>query len=227
LVANHEHVLFDFAQGARDYSAELRVLLAAEAMRSHRDEIVLAAGGANELAGVVLLLGDDASVLAQSHVAARLRSAVVARGAIWIESNESRQPPLAAIHLAHNLLVVDPFEELPRYADTGALAAQRELIEEAVGNELQPLLDQLVVDLSLALDLVLRLELRGESSFELSKPDVVEARGIHVIAGDAAAGRVADFDGALERPIGVWRVVYGNEDFPIWHNSVLGRAGVA
>src|SRR4051812_3667729 len=54
----------------------------------------------------------------------------------------------------------------------------------------------------------------------------MESRGVDVIAGDATAGGAADFDGAIERPIGVWRVVDGNEDFPVWHDSALGRDGV-
>ena len=135
------------------------------------------------------------------------------------------KPSLAAIHLAHDLLVVDSLEELTRDRNAGALAAHRQLVEEAVSDELQPFLDQLVVNLSLAFDLFRGLKLRGEAGLELSEADVVETRGVDVISGDAPAGGAADFNGSIESPIGVWRVIDGNEDFPIWHDSALGRCG--
>src|SRR5713101_6491412 len=86
-----------------------------------------------------------------------------------------------------------------------------ELIEEAVGEELQTLFDQFIVDLALFLDLCGRLELRGEAGLELAEADIVEAGGVDMVAGNAPAGLAAHLDGAVHGPIGVRRVVDRNE----------------
>jgi len=67
------------------------------------------------------------------------------------------------------------------------------------------------VDLALFLDLCGRLELGGEAGLELAEADIVEPGGVDVIAGDAPACLAAHLDGALNGPIGVRRVVDGNE----------------
>src|SRR2546425_11434520 len=98
-----------------------------------------------------------------------LVAAVVAGGAIGIEADEPRQPSGAAVHLVRDLFVIDAFEQLARESHTGRVAPLAQLIEEAVGDELQPLLDQLVMDLALLLDLLGGLEARGETGLELAE----------------------------------------------------------
>src|SRR5688572_23867949 len=163
-------------------------------MRADGDEIIRAPRRADDLRGLVFLLGHNAAVVAEPNVGAPAFGAVVARGAIGIEADETGEAAGAAVHLVDDLLVVDALEELPSERHAGALAALAELVQEAVGDELQPLLDQLVVDAASALDLLGRLELRRESGLELAKAHVVQTGGIHVIARDASAGALAQFD---------------------------------
>ena len=107
-------------------------------------------------------------------------------------------------------------------AHAGRLAALAELVEKAVGDELQPLLDELVVDLALSLDLLGRLELRREAGLELAEADVVESRGVDVIPGDPPVGLLTELDRAIDRPVGVLRVVDRHKDFPV-HASASGK----
>src|SRR5207244_11589674 len=95
------------------------------------------------------------------------------------------------------------------------LAPLAELIEEAVGDQLQALLDQLVVDLALLLDLFRRLELRGQAGLELAEADVVEAGGVDVVAGDATPGLATQLDRPGDRPVRVLGVVDGDEDLAV------------
>src|SRR6185437_15789561 len=97
--------------------------------------------------------------------------------------------------------VIDAFQQLAREAHARGLASLAELVEEAVGDELQAFFDQLVVDLALLLDLVRRLEASGEACFELAEADVVEAGGVDVITRDAAVGPAGQLDGAVDGPI--------------------------
>src|SRR5436305_14516337 len=106
-------------------------------MRPDRDEIVLAAGGSDQLRRFVFVLGNDAPIFAELHVAARLRAAVVTCRAVRIEADQSRQSSFTAIYLPNDFLIVDSLEELARDGNTRAIATHRELVEEAVGNELQ------------------------------------------------------------------------------------------
>ncbi|HXF96639.1 MAG TPA: hypothetical protein VNI61_11130, partial [Gemmatimonadales bacterium] len=62
------------------------------------------------------------------------------------------------------------------------------MVQETVGDELEALFDQLVVDLALLLDLFRGLEAGGEAGLELAKADVVQPGGIDVIPGDPPAG---------------------------------------
>ena len=219
LVAHDERVLLDAADRACHDAAELRVLLAAEAVGADHHQVVLAAGAADELAGLVLVLGHDAAVGAELHVAARLVAAVVALGAVRVEADQSGQPALAPVHLADDLLVVDPLEQLPREIDAGLLAAVADLVEEAVRDELQALLDQLVVDLALALDLLRRLELRRQPGLELAEAHVVQARRVDVVGRDPALGELGELDRAIDGPVRVLRVVHRHEDFPVHEPS--------
>ena len=106
-------------------------------------------------------------------------------------------------------------------ATPAASAALAELVEEGVGDELQALLDQLVVDLALALDLVGGLKLGGKAGLELAEAHVVEARGVDVVAGDAAVGSLTQLDRPIDGPVGVLRVVDGTKIFPVHRH--LGR----
>src|SRR3989441_9367459 len=221
IVADEEHVLLDAPQRARHHAAQLRERLPAQAVRTEGDEIVTAPGAADEPGCGVFVLRDEAAVGADLHVAAPLGAAVVARGPVRVEPDQPREPARSPVHLVDDLLVVDALEQLPGEGDAGGLAFLAQLVQEAVGDELQAFLDQLVVDLALALDLCGCLELRGEAGLELAEADVVEAGGVDVVAGDAAAGLATDLDGPLERPIGVLGVVDGNEDLAV-HRHLLG-----
>jgi hypothetical protein len=99
--------------------------------------------------------------------------------------------------------VVDSFQELAGDRDAGPRAALLDLVDEAVGDQLQPLFDQLVVDLPLTLDLVRGLEAGGEPGLELAEANVVQARGVDVVAGHAAAGAATQLDRAIDGPVGV------------------------
>src|SRR6266550_974752 len=217
LVAHDQHVFFDVAQHARDDAAELRERLAAKSVGTDGHQVVLTPGRADQAGGRILILGDEASVLAELDVAAELVAAVVARGAIGIEADQARQPSRAAVHFVDDLFVVDAFEQLAGERHTGRFAALPELIEKAVGDELQPFFDQLVVDFALFLDLFRRLELRGEAGFELAEADIVEAGSVHMVTGDSAACLPTHLNGAVDGPIGVLRVVDGNENLAVHH----------
>jgi hypothetical protein len=92
--------------------------------------------------------------------------------------------------------------------------------QEAVGDQLRAaLLDQLVVDLALALDLIGRLELRGQPGLELPKAHVVEPRRIDVVGGDPALGELGELDRAIDGPVRVLRIVHRHEDFPVHEPS--------
>src|ERR1041384_6849533 len=152
--------------------------------------------------------------------------AVVPRGAVWIEADEPRQPARAAIHLVHDLFVVDPLEELAREIDARRRAALPDLIEKAGGDELQALLDQLVVDLALLLDLFRRLEPGREAGLELAEANVVQPRGVHVVGGEPAARPPAELDRPGDRPVRMRRIVDGNEDLAVQRRLPRrGRAG--
>ena len=184
-------------------------------MGADGEQIVLAPRGADEAGGLVLVFGDEPAVGADLDVAAGFGAAVVAGRAVGVEADESREAPRAAIHLVDDLLVIDPLEQLPGDADARRRALLPELIEEAVGDELQALLDQLVVDLPLLLDLIGSLKLGRQPGLELAKPDIVEARRVDMITGEPAARAAADLDRPVDGPVGVLRVVDGGEDLPI------------
>jgi hypothetical protein len=175
--------------------------LPSETVSADGDQVVAAPGRSDDLRGGVFLFGDDPAVLTQANVATGLRASIVTRGAVGIEADQTGEAPLAAVHFLDDLLVVDAFEELASQRNAGAVTAFRELVEEAVGDELQPLLDQLVVNFPLALDLLRRLELRRESRLELAEAHVVQPCGVDVIAGDPTARRAADLDRTSDRPV--------------------------
>ena len=187
----------------------------ADAVRPDHHQVVVAAARSGQLLVVILVLGDDAPSFAEAHVAAHLVAPVVARGDVRIEADEARQVALTRVHLAHDLLVVDAFQQLARQRHAGIPAAAVDLVEEGIGDELQPLLDQLVVDLALALYLGLGLKLGGKPGLELAEADVVQARGIDVVAGDVSVGARSEFDGAIHRPVRPGRVVHRHEDLTV------------
>jgi len=157
----------------------------------------------------------DPAVFAELHVAADLVTTVVAGGAIGIESNQSRQPAGAAVHFVDDLFVIDAFEQLPSERHAGRFTPLPELVEKAVGDQLQPLLDQLVVNFALLLDLFRGLELRGKAGLELAEADIVEAGGIDVVSGDPPGRLLTHLDCTINGPVGVLRVVDGNENLAV------------
>ena len=175
----------------------------------------MAARRAHEPRRGVLVLRDEASVGSHLYVAAHLVAAVVAGRPIRIEPNQPRKPAGPAVHLVHDLFVVDAFEELAGESHPRGFAALAELVQKAVSYELKAFFYQLVVDLALLLDLLRRLEFRGETGLELAEADVVEAGGIDVVAGDAAAGFAGQLDRPIHGPVGVRRVVDGSEDLTV------------
>src|SRR3990172_1936269 len=101
------------------------------------------------------------------------------------------------------------------------LAGVGQLVQEAIGDELEALLDQLVVNLALPLDLFGGLELGGEPGFELAKPHIVKACGVDVVSGNAAAGHAAQLDGTIHSPIGMLGVVHWHEHFTVHGSAFL------
>jgi hypothetical protein len=164
---------------------------------------------------LVLVLTDDAAVGSELNVGADPLSTVVVGGDIRVEADKARELALPPVHLVDDLLKVDPLEELASQWDARIGALRLDLIQERVRNQLKTLLYQLVVNLALALDLLRGLEFCGESRLELPKADVVEARGVHVIAGNSAVGLRADLYRPINGPIRMLGVVDWNNYFPI------------
>ena len=171
-------------------------------MRSHREQVVGAPGGARELLVLRLVLPHDAAVRAQADVAPHGASAVVLVRDVGIKADQAREAASPAARLADDLLVVDPLEELAREGNARRLAAPLGLIQEGVRDELEPLLDELIVDLALPLDLFGSLELRGEPGLELPEAHVMEPRRIDVVTGDPAPGAAAQLDRPVDGPAG-------------------------
>jgi len=100
------------------------------------DEVVATSRRADQPGGGVFLLGHEAAVLAQLHVAPPPLAAVVARGAVGVEPDQPRQAAGAAVHLVDDLLVVDAFQQLARERHVGCCTALANLIQEAVSYQL-------------------------------------------------------------------------------------------
>ena len=173
VVAHHQRVLLDLPEHPSRYAAELAIGLAADSMPTHHKQVVRTPAGSGQLFVLLLVFTDDASVLAQANVAPDGVSAVVLVGDVGVEADETGEAARADVGLAHDLLVVDALKELAGEGNASGLAALLGLVQKRVGDELEALLDQLVVDLALALDLCGRLELRGESSLQLTEANVV------------------------------------------------------
>src|SRR5207249_8810144 len=71
------------------------------------------------------------------------------------------------------------------------------------------------------LDLIGGLKPGRQSGLELAKADIMEARGVDMVAGEPAARAAADLDRPVDRPVGVLRVVDGDKDLPIHGCSPL------
>src|SRR5690606_18300041 len=197
--------------------------LPADPVRADDQQVVGARRRAGQLLVLLLVLGHEPPVLADADVAADAVAAVVLARDVGVEPDQARQPPLAPVRLADQLLVVDALEELPGERHAGRLAAPLDLVQEAVRDELEPLLDELVVDLPLPLDLFGGLEPGGQAGLELTEADVVEPGSVDVAARDPAPGPAAHLDRALDGPRRVLGVVYGDEDLAI--HDHLGRPG--
>jgi hypothetical protein len=194
-------------------------------VRAHDEQVVGAPARARQLFVLAFVLGHDAAVRPQADVATHGFPAVVLVRDVRIESDQAREAAAAPVRLAHDLLVVDPLEELAGERYARGLAALVGLVEEGVRNELEALLDQLVVDLTLPLDLFGSLELGGKARLELAEADVVQARGVDVVAGDTAAGLPADFDRPLDRPVGGIGVVDRDQDLSVHRRLAPWVAG--
>src|SRR5690606_15437076 len=223
-VAHDQHVLLDAAHDARDDPAKLAEPLPAEPVRADDQHFVGTRRRAGQLLVVLLVLGDEPAALADADVAADTVAAVVLARDVGVEPDQARQPSLAPVRLPDQLLVVDALEELARERNAGRVAAALDLVQEAVRDELEALLDQLVVDLPLPLDLLGSLELGGQARLELAEADVVEAGRVDMAARDPASGPTAYLDRALDGPRRVRGVVHGDEDLAV--HDHLGRPGI-
>ena len=149
-------------------------------------------------------------------------AAVVLVGAVGIEPDQAGQAAFAAVHLADDLLVVDPFEELPR-------ERARRPASQRLSTWSRKLSAMSCSPFSISLSWILRcrlissggLELGGKPGLELAEAHVVEARGVDVVAGDASVRVATQLDRAIDRPVRVLRVVDGDEDLAIHRH--LGR----
>ena len=108
---------------------------------------------------------------------------------------------LSTIDLVNNFLIVDSLEELSPQRNIRRYAEPLHLVEERVGDELQALLDQLVVDFALPLDLLGRLKSCWKTCLELAESHVVKPRCVDMVARDAPLGFRAQLDGAGHGPI--------------------------
>src|ERR687897_243677 len=128
-------------------------------------------------------------------------------------------------HRAHNdeveIILVDvfdddleilAFERAPHELDVVLLAEWFEDVDVGVGDDLQTLGDELVMDLALALHLVLVAELLGEPALHLTEADVVHLGGVGVATGDPAPEPPRHVDADDARLVGVVRVVYRDVD---------------
>ena len=134
-------------------------------MRPHDHEVVPPSGGTRELLRLVLVFSDNAAVGSQPDVGADPLSTIVVRGDIGVETDQAGQLALPPVHLVDDLLKVDPLEELAPQWDARVGALRLDLVQERVRDQLKTLLDQLVMDLALALDLLGSLKLCGKAGF--------------------------------------------------------------
>ena len=133
-------------------------------MRTDGKEVVVATTRAGEFLVQFLVLCDDPSVVAQDDVATDLLTAVVLVSDVRVEADQAGKAAGALVGFPDDLLIVDAFEELPGQWYAGRFTALGGLIEKGIRDELEALLNQLVVDLSLSLDLCRALELHRKSS---------------------------------------------------------------
>src|ERR687898_762996 len=128
-------------------------------------------------------------------------------------------------HRAHNdeveIILVDvldddlevlAFEGAPHELDVVLLAERLEHVDVGVGDDLESLGDELVVDLALALHLVLVAELLGEPALHLTEAYVVHLGGVGVATRDPSPEGARHVDADDARLVGVVRVVYRDVD---------------
>jgi hypothetical protein len=202
VAANDHDILLDVPHGTSGDSSQTRQRLPADSVRPHDHQVVLPAGGSGQFFLFFLPHFDSPMPVQPDILPPALTAIVIGRG-IGIESDQARQPAAPLIGLFGDLFVMDAFQELPSEGDAGMEAALLQLVEKGIGNELQPLLDELVVHLALMFQFLGRLELGRQARLQLTEPHVMQARGIDVIAGDAAAALAAYLDGPVYGPIGI------------------------
>ncbi len=170
-------------------------------MGADSEEVVVAPTRAGELFVLLLVLRDDAAVLIHNDVTTDSLTTVVLVRDVGVEADQAGKAAAAPIGLVHDFFVVDALEQLPGKRYALGLTTDGGLVQKRIRDELKTLLDQLVVNLPLAFDLVRGLELSGKSRLQLAKPHVVKARGIHMISGDPPLGALAELDGAVNGPV--------------------------
>jgi hypothetical protein len=122
------------------------------------------------------------------------------------------QVEVVLVDVLDDNLEILAFEGAPHELDVVLLAERLQHIDVRVGDDLQSLGDELVVDLALALHLVFVVELLGKPALHLTEPDVVHLRSVGMTTGDSAPELPRHVDPDDARLVGVVRVVYRDVD---------------
>src|SRR5215216_1004646 len=115
---------------------------------------------------------------------------------------------VARVHVLDDDLEVLAFEGATHQLDVVFFTERFQHVYIRVGDYLEALGDELVVDLALPLHLVLVAELLGQPALHLPEAHVVHLRGVGVAAGDPATELARHVHPDDARLIGVVRVVY-------------------
>src|SRR5918998_971698 len=125
---------------------------------------------------------------------------------------ERRAVEVLRVHVLDDDLEVLAFQGAAHQLDVVLLAQGLQHVDVGVGDDLQPLGDELVVDLALPLHLVLVAELLGEPALHLPEADVVHLRGVGMTTSYPAPELPRHVDADDARLVGVVRVVYRDVD---------------
>src|SRR5829696_5970346 len=119
------------------------------------------------------------------------------------------------VHVLDYDLEVLAFQRASHQLDVVLLAERLEHVDVGVGDDLQALGDELVMDLALPLHLVFVAELLGEPALHLAEADVVHLRGVGVATRDPAPELPRHVDPDDARLVGVVRVVDRDVDLSV------------
>ena len=122
------------------------------------------------------------------------------------------QVEVVLVHVLDDDLEVLAFQGAADQLDVVLLAERLQHVYVGVGDDLQALGDELVVDLTLPLHLVLVAELLGETGLHLPEAHVVHLGRVGVTARDPAAELPRHVNANDARLVGVIRVVYRDVD---------------